>query len=450
MNLMITKLKKFRDRWFRFVGFLPHFAQERIIALTDEFRFSVVCAGRRLGKSKLACSLAEIVLLQPNKNVAILAPTYRDAKRLYKIIYEDMVTKGKYQVEGSGKSNSLSFPWGSELEIISTDNINSAKNTASLGTEFDYVILEEAARIDPQAWDQNIRPALSTRRGKAILISTPLGFSNWFYEKYMLGQDPQEPEWSSIQVPTHENTFSFSGPDDPELQEARRNMSKEAYDQNYLAKFTSMAGRVFSEFNRDTHVKKINYERGWNTYMALDFGYHNPYALVIQTGKSGNDDQIRIINEVAGQDLTDEQFMIKIKDMIKINNYNIDGWVGDSAGAGVQSGLGRGPIETFRRNGININYKTDKLSKSIPTGVDHVRKYIKNANGNINLFVADTCTHTIKSLEGYVYPEAKAGRAVGDLPLKDDINDHAADALRYFAVWKFPLRATYAVGYSAR
>ena len=89
-----TSLKDFRSKWWKFTGFNPHPGQQKIVKLHDEVRFVVVCAGRRFGKSRLACALAESYLLQTNKSVAIISATYRDCKRLASIIDDDICIKG--------------------------------------------------------------------------------------------------------------------------------------------------------------------------------------------------------------------------------------------------------------------------------------------------------------------------------------------------------------------
>lgn len=444
-------LKDFRDQWFAFLNWRPHDAQKRLLSLYDTNRFLVCVNGRRWGKSETVAKIAEVELLQPNKSIALVGPTYRDCTRLFKLVWNDFVIAGKYKpAEGSSFSkNILVTEWGTELTTISTDSITSGTSSKGLGDSYTLMILDEAAKMHPSAWSDYLRPSLSDQRGKAVFITTPWGY-NWVYDLYLLGQDDETDTWGSMQSPTWENTEVFEGYEDEEIQEYLRNNSKESFDQNFGALFTTTAGRVFSEFKRETHVKELKYEKGWNTYVSIDWGFRHPSVGVFQTGVVNGAPQVRLINEIAGENLTDEQLLLKIRTMIKDNDYNINGFVGDSAGSGVQSGTGIGPIEYFRRKGIIVQYKTDKLSKNIAGGVDHVRKFIRNANGDIGFYVDPRCKEAIKSLEGYVYPEGRGGRAVKEEPLKDDVHDHFPDLIRYFMVWKYPLKATYAIGYAPR
>lgn len=439
----MDKLQKFREKWQAFTGFTPHEAQKELLSLYDNSRFTVVAAGRRWGKSIIAAKIAEEVLLQPNKRVAIAAPTYRDCSRVFKIVWDSLITKGKYSpAEGSSYGrNVLKLPWGSEVHGVSTDSITSGgSSTSGLGDEYDLVISDEAAKMSELAWRDYLRPSLSTRRGKALLISSPWGY-NHFYEKYILGQSDDE-AWASIQSPTWHNTASFPlGLEDEEIQEYKRNNSKESFDQNFGAKFTTHAGRVYNEFSRDTHVVKgMGFEKGWRTYVAMDFGYRQPSVLWLQVGRIDGRDEIHIINEIGHQEnLTDEQLLNKILKINKDNKYEISAYYGDPAGIGVQSQTGLGPIQTFSRKGVRVQFKTDKLSRNIPAGIEKVRSYIKDANGAIRLYVSDVCAGIISDLESYSYPEKKDGRQLSDTPTKDGSSDHGVDALRYFFINKFPL-----------
>ena len=46
-------------------------------------------------------------------------------------------------------------------------------STSGLGEEYDLAIIDEAAKLKEVSWVDYIRPSLSTRRGKALFITTP-------------------------------------------------------------------------------------------------------------------------------------------------------------------------------------------------------------------------------------------------------------------------------------
>ena len=77
-----------------------------------------------------------------------------------------------------------------------------------------------------------LRPTLSDRKGRAIFITTPEGY-NWVYDAYVKGKEDNE--WESFNSPSWENQFAYpKGEKDEDLLEAKRNMSREVFDQEYL------------------------------------------------------------------------------------------------------------------------------------------------------------------------------------------------------------------------
>ena len=97
-------------------------------------------------------------------------------------------------------------------------------------------------------------------------------------------------------------------------------------------------------------------------------------------------------------------------DIIKSKKYNVMRYYGDPAGSQAQGQSGIGDIEIFRKKGINVNTITDKASRSISSGVNHVRSFIENANGERYLHLNNNCIGMAEELESYRYPEAQDGK----------------------------------------
>lgn len=434
------KEKAFRDKNFKYWGWFPHSAQKRALELYDNSRFTVLCMGRRWGKTELAVKLANIEMLKPGARVGLVGPQFRDGERLFKGIWKDLVVKSGFTpIAGSSfAKHTLILPWDAELHTISADSITSATSSRGLGDAHTLLILDEAGKMHPAAWTDYLRASLSDKRGRALFISSPYGY-NYLYDLFVLGQDDPDGIWKSMQSPTWENDAVFSGKDDPEIIEYRKNNSKESYQQNMGAQFTSMSGRVFSDFSREKNVFDLKYDPNLPLYISLDFGYNFPFAIFCQTLRENSRETVRVIDEIRGNKLTDEQFFNQIEAKIKSKGYTVKAWVGDSSGSNAQSQTGIGPITYARRRGIHVQVKTDKISKSIAAGIDHIRKFVCNAEEEVSLYVDSSCKELIKNFEGYVYAQDNKGTPK-DTPLKDNINDHGIDCLRYLMVWKYPLR----------
>ena len=120
--------------------------------------------------------------------------------------------------------------------------------------------------------------------------------------------------------------------------------------------------------------------------------------------------------------------------------YDVRAYYGDPAGMQAQGQSGLGDIEIFRRKGIIVNTKRDKVSKSIASGISHVRGFIENASAERFLHIDEKCTEIMKDLENYRYPEPKEGADLKPEPLKDGYHDHGCDMLRYFFINQFPIK----------
>jgi len=108
------------------------------------------------------------------------------------------------------------------------------------GEGLDYVVFDEAAhtRNLKDIWEQEVRAALSDRRGHAMFISTPKGYND-FYELYKLAET--DPDWHSWVVPSSENPYL----DPSEIESAQRSLPALVFRQEYGAEFVQLAGAMF-------------------------------------------------------------------------------------------------------------------------------------------------------------------------------------------------------------
>ena len=101
-----------------------------------------------------------------------------------------------------------------------------------------------------------------------------------------------------------------------------------------------------------------------------------------------------------------------------------------------------GDIQIFRKFGLIVKSVRDKISRSVPSGISHVRRFVENSEGERYMHLHNKCTGLAEDLENYRYPEHKEGTDLKLLPLKDGYHDHGCDAVRYFFVNRFPIRKT--------
>jgi hypothetical protein len=431
MQVLMDNQKQYKEQWFDFMGYKPHYGQNKLhFPDKKTAQFFVMVCGRRFGKTTASAMEATYYASQPNKKIWLVGLSYDKADLMFREVWQKMVIGRANDIErASEKERFIKFKWGTTVEAKSADNPDSL-----VGEGLDLLIMDEVAKMKRKIWDMYLSPTLSDRKGKGIFITTPEGF-NWIYDLFLLGK--QDDLWESHQAPTWDNNVVFpEGKKDPFLIERKRNMSKELYEQEYGAMFTSFEGRVYP-FDRNLDMGEFPYNPNYPTFCSIDFGYRMPAALWFQTYIVGGLTHINVIDEIVHkQNIKTDEFA----EMIKAKRYAVREYYGDPAGMQAQGQSGLGDIEIFRRNGIHVKSIRDKVSRNIASGITHVRGFIENAQGQRFIHLDKKCMGLAEDLENYRYPESGEGKDLKPDPVKDGRHDHSMDAFRYFFLNRFPIR----------
>ena len=213
-------------------------------------------------------------------------------------------------------------------------------------------------------------------------------------------------------------------------------MSKEMYEQEFKAAFTSFEGKVYP-FDRQRDVGDFPYNPNYPTFCSIDFGYRMPAVGWFQIYKVEGHYHINMIDEILHEKniKTDE-----LAKRIKAKPYDVRAYYGDPAGMQAQGQSGLGDIEIFRQNSIEVRTVRDRASKSIASGISHIRGFIENANNERFFHLDNKCQGMAQDLETYRYPEAIDNKELKPVPIKDGHSDHGCDMLRYFFINRFPIK----------
>lgn len=438
------------SRFYNNLGYYPHAGQRRLHAA--QAKFKVACCGRRWGKSRSGPHDKVPKMFQRQPTLGwIVAPTYDLGEKEFRVFWEILVDKMRVPLDKSKTFNSLrtkdfriTTAWGSSVEVRSAEHPESL-----VGEGLDWVIMAEAAKLKRSHWEKYIAPTLADRRGEAIFVSTPEGF-NWFYDQYMLGQDRDELDWWSIQSPSWHNDIVFPlGLGEPFLQERRKNSSKEVFDQEWGAQFTSFAGRIYSEFDEGYHVlDNYQFDRNKANFLAFDFGFRNPtVCLNIQVDA---EDNVFIWDEYYERGKTSVEHARALKEIIQ---WRVDGAYHDPSGAD--------QANTIRKTWAEKREYHNRFLEKVPfwpapndweAGITRVKEWLKlqesltGGDPKPKLFVSSRCRNTIREFNQYRVKE-QGERAAENTDPKDEPrkkDDHAMDAMRYMIVGKFGLKSYYA------
>lgn len=229
-------------------------------------RFRVLVCGRRWGKTMLVLACALEQALQ-GKRVWYVAPAYPMARVAWRELERwggQLAAKGLCVVRKT--DHALSFTGGGEIVCRSADNRDSLR-----GDGLDLVVVDEAALVDERAWTECLRPALSDRRGRALIISTPRG-QNWLSVYYQRGQDGSEPDVESWCFPSYTNPFL----DPEEIKSARLDMPDRVFRQEYGAEFIA-DGAVF----RGVRECIGQAERTGGVVFGVDWGRSDDFTVAV-------------------------------------------------------------------------------------------------------------------------------------------------------------------------
>jgi hypothetical protein len=424
---------------FEIIKYRPHTVQR--LYHNSTARFKVPVCGRRLGKSTMAARDIEPLLLQRDKRLWIVGPTYDLGEREFRVIWNDLIIGQKLgqdkRIKKSYNKRSgdmmIEFPWGTLLEVKSAEHPERL-----VGDALDYVIMSEAAKHKPETWTKYVRPTLSDKRGGASFPTTPEGY-NWVYDLYQYGKNPERPAWEAWRFPSWENTVIYPGGElDEEIEEMRSTMLPEEFDQEIAALFSSFVGKIFPEWDESTHVTSVPYNPLLPNYVSFDWGYTNPLAAVeFQTDAW---DRVRVWRVHYKAYTRLEDHLALMRDRIQPEGYKIDLAFGDAADPEAAATVSRYLAPCIADPEAKTNWRQ---------GIDLIRKFMRDRDTGLvideygtplqtpGFFVDYSCTDLIKELNNY---KAKGNWTGGNVPeMGQKIQDHAIDALRYGLVHVFEL-----------
>lgn len=274
-----------KDKYFEQTGYTPHAGQATVHY--NPTRHRVLCNGRRWGKTLVGGKEIETTafvrnFLGQSQRGWIIGPEYSDAEKEFRVIYDTFKSLGiddispRFTNNVENGSMHIQTGWGFDVQC------RSAKHPESLvGEGLDFVLLVEAGRHKRKMWGDYVRPALSDKRGWSLTSGVPEGASenSLLYSLFMRGQDPSKQSWWSIRMPSWTNTVVFpGGANDPEILEAKDDLTQDEFDRQYGAKFVERVGRVMKEWDDEIHLVDVEYDRRLPLYAAVDFGYTNDWV----------------------------------------------------------------------------------------------------------------------------------------------------------------------------
>ena len=389
-------------------------SQPQKTIVSDTHRFRVVSAGRRFGKTFLAVRELARYARQPEQKVLYVAPTYRMAKG---IVWDNLKAKliSLNWVKKINESDlNIQLINGTKINIRGADNFDSLR-----GLEYNFIVMDEAAMIDPRAWSEVLRATVSNTQGDVMFISTPTGKSNWFYDLFMRNQEDSH-NWSSFQY------TSIEGGNIPleEIEQARKDLDSRTFRQEFEASFEQYMGRIAYNFDREHNVIKIEDPDLKVLHIGMDFNV-SPITAAIHIRK---DDTLLQFDEINMHSANTQDMCDEIKNRYPRSKVFV---YPDPSGTQRKTSAGGATDHSILSNNGFI-VKSPRKHNAVKDRINSYNARLCSSDGQRHLYISPNCKHTIESLEKFSYKEGT------QIPDKNGY-DHMFDAASYCVDYLFPL-----------
>jgi hypothetical protein len=381
-------------------------------------RFRVLVAGRRFGKSYLACiELLRGAINRPGETFFYCAPTYRMAKDIAWRVLKKLVPK--VWIKSKNETDlKIELVNGSLIELKGTENAMALRGRSLAG-----VVLDEAAFMDSEVWFEVIRPALADKQGWALFISTPDGTASWFYDLWCYVPEDETNDWERWSYTTIEGGNVAK----EEVEAARAQLDARTFRQEFEASFENLSGLVavsFSDANISTEAADINV---LPLLLGVDFNV-DPMSGICAVKK---DDTLYVFDEIMLRGgATTWDFADEVT-----RRYGVDRRViacpDPTGGARKTSGVGMTDHSILRRTGFTV--QTPRAPWKVRDKITAVNTALLDATGARRTLIHPRCKELIKALRTLTYASGTG------LPNKNLGVDHAFDAFGYLVLQQFNL-----------
>ena len=251
---------------------------------------------------------------------------------------------------------------------------------------------------------------------------TPLKGLTWVYNTIYLNDRNDSEVWYE-HMQWEDNPYLSR----EEIDKLTSSLSSDELESRKYGNFTSGTGLVYNEFDENLNViDPFDVPTSWYDKISIDPGLHNP--LSCHWYACDYDGNVYVIAEHYDKQKTVNYHAEKIKEISNrlqwpTKNGRIEAII-DSAANQRTLASEKSVSELFYDNGILVN---PYVNKDLFSGINRVKAYLRNSNGERKLFIFKTCVNMIREIKGYFWSDA-------DVPVKKD--DHALDELRYYIMSK--------------
>jgi hypothetical protein len=234
LDLNLAVAHGLRPDWFcrDRLGFEPDEWQSNL--LRSKSRQVIMNCGRQVGKSTVVAALSvHTAIYTPGGLILVIAPSQRQSRELFIKISTFLRKLEPGEALEEATRLSLALANGSRIVALPGDNPKTIRGYSAPA----LVIEDEAAFVDDRTYDAIIPMLAASPGGRIVLMSTPFVSAGHFYSLWHNGDDGCE---------RHEHPTTACARVDPGWLEARRREDPLRFDREYLCRFGTHEGALFT------------------------------------------------------------------------------------------------------------------------------------------------------------------------------------------------------------
>ncbi len=343
--------------------------------LNDPSRYKIVSSGRRFGKSYFSVLFLLNKPLEANERRWIVFPTYRQAKMVSWNLLKSIFANKQATINETELSITLDN--GAKIELKGADKPDSLR-----GVSTTMVVMDEYAFMKENVWGEIIQPTLAESKGEALFVGTPSGL-NHFYDLFVKGQS-ENSDYKSWQFTTLDGGFIS----EEEVENAKKNLDKRTFQQEYEASFLTAANRCAYNFSRDIHCRVM--EKSPRMFWGIDFGVASYMTAILMCENTAG--EVYVFDEIGLQNSN----TFELAKLMQLKGRGLPVYP-DPAGKARTSNSTKSDHKILQEAGFTVIAK-----KANPTQKDRMNalnRMLEDATGKHKLFINPKCTKTIRDLE---------------------------------------------------
>ncbi len=400
----------------------PWLAEYQLDAIFCKERYGLIEASTKAGKTAgcLVWLFEQAIRGRLGHNFWWVAPVYSTAKVAFRRM-KRAIPRGLYVANESELT--LTLRGGQIIWFKSAE-----KPDSLYGEDVYAAVMDEASRCKEESWVA-LRTTLTATRGFVRIIGNVKGRLNWAF-KLARRAEVGEPGMHFARITAYD-AVKAGIIDAEEVEDARRMLSKMAFEELYLARPCPPEGRVFQSFEYAYNVRSDLVDLGGPILVGMDFNV-NPMSAVLASRTA---DELHIWGEVLIPNANTEVMATALKEAFPGRQFIV---YPDPHGSGSRKSsapVGQTDITILQAHGFAVLVPDGQIP--VVDRVNETNSMFCTADGARHCFIHPRCESLIEAAEGVLYKE---GTKVVDKSLGIE---HPIDALGYLIHGEFPLTGSH-------